>query len=508
MRHQQQPQQQQQHLSTPIHHNEIFSYVSNNLSQDSLHLDDYNYYYPQVANEDIASQVSLNDYFTIPEPTQSLANDDPAMFFAFNSYGNPGSFTTLPEESRAKSQASYRVRSKESFDANDIHMVGQDAFDIYGRSQNELITINDAKDWQDLNFVKADDVMYEFSDEEEDDDDWESNRLDDSMDLDETESHSSLRDEDHIADDYIDEEDIYSPSNEKYTSPASEVDDTRKLPQAINPAALEKEHHVTVSEMEDFKPQFQVNEIKYDLLPPTPRVVLPSQNLMEDDSMREEFEISEPEGIEAEEEEEEENEEPEPLAQEETMYEKVLHDRSFSTDSVTSVQQKPRAKKMKKEAPKPKEIKEAKDSKEEEHVCLINNPKTGKPCHKRFSRPYDLVRHQNSIHASKRSFYRCLFCEDDLRRKNNMDPVNDIVIDSNYRNSELSAENSQTQVTSTTVIKRLKNGPDAGQQYMSNKTFSRCDALTRHLRFRHGLGNTHVNAALDFAKNNVEFCEN
>lgn len=510
-------QQQQQLSSTPILHNEIFNYVSNQ-SQDSLNLDDYNYCYPYSNNDDISSQISLNDYFpTNTESSADQVNDEITISNVFTPYGNPNSFTTqnipLLEESRSKSTSSFRLRSNEDFLNNDILMIEQDSFDVYGKAaQNELITINESKDWQDLNFVKADDIMYEFSDDEDDDDDWESNKLDDSMDLDETESHGSLRDEDHNANDYIDEEDIYSPNNGSYSSPASEIDDTNKLPNVINPADLEKEPQLIINQFDDFKPEFQIKQIKYDLLPPPPPpVILPSQNgmLSSDDSiiMMHDCHHSEEEDEEDYEEEDDEDEIPIPKfntleRRDSDLYEKVLHDRSYSSDSTTSIQQKPKSKKVKKEIAKPKEIKE------EDHFCLINNPKTGKPCNKRFSRPYDLVRHQNTIHATKRSFYRCLFCEDDLRRKNNLDPINDIVKDADYRKSNFSSENAQTQVTSSTIIKKLKNGPDAGQEYMSNKTFSRCDALTRHLRFRHGLGNKHVILALDFAKNNVEFYDN
>ena len=148
------------------------------------------------------------------------------------------------------------------------------------------------------------------------------------------------------------------------------------------------------------------------------------------------------------------------------------------------------------------------DPKNEEHVCTIPNPKTGKPCLKRFSRPYDLVRHQNTIHASKRSFYRCMFCEDDLRRKHNLESVNKIVVACKYRNTQFSRDNSLTHITSSHNVKKIKSGALNNSGYLSNKTFSRCDALTRHLRFRHGLNNNQVVDAMDFAKKNVEYYDN
>lgn len=65
------------------------------------------------------------------------------------------------------------------------------------------------------------------------------------------------------------------------------------------------------------------------------------------------------------------------------------------------------------------------------HRCDLLLPSTGRPCNKIFSRPYDLVRHQDTIHASVRKTYICPLC-----------------------------------------------GPDS-------KTFSRTDALTRHIRVKH-----------------------
>lgn len=145
---------------------------------------------------------------------------------------------------------------------------------------------------------------------------------------------------------------------------------------------------------------------------------------------------------------------------------------------------------------------------EEEHVCIIPNPKTGKPCLKKFSRPYDLVRHQNTIHASKRSFYRCMFCEDDLRRKHDLESINKIVVTCKYRNTQFSRDNSLSHITSSHNVKKIKSGALNNSGYLSNKTFSRCDALTRHLRFRHGLNNNQVVDAMEFAKKNVEFYDN
>ncbi|KAK9371326.1 hypothetical protein V1509DRAFT_637003 [Lipomyces kononenkoae] len=49
------------------------------------------------------------------------------------------------------------------------------------------------------------------------------------------------------------------------------------------------------------------------------------------------------------------------------------------------------------------------------HRCTWINPATGKTCHKVFSRPYDLIRHQETIHASNRKTFKCELCGDDTK---------------------------------------------------------------------------------------------
>lgn len=66
------------------------------------------------------------------------------------------------------------------------------------------------------------------------------------------------------------------------------------------------------------------------------------------------------------------------------------------------------------------------------HKCTRVNPTTGKPCNTIFSRPYDLTRHEDTIHNTNREKARCELCNDD-------------------------------------------------------KTFSRADALTRHKKVKHGI---------------------
>ncbi|KAK3293357.1 uncharacterized protein B0H64DRAFT_444617 [Chaetomium fimeti] len=65
------------------------------------------------------------------------------------------------------------------------------------------------------------------------------------------------------------------------------------------------------------------------------------------------------------------------------------------------------------------------------HKCDRINPSTGKPCNTVFSRPYDLTRHEHTIHNAEKQKVRCHICSDE-------------------------------------------------------KTFSRADALTRHYRVTHG----------------------
>lgn len=84
-------------------------------------------------------------------------------------------------------------------------------------------------------------------------------------------------------------------------------------------------------------------------------------------------------------------------------------------------------------------------------------------CKKSFSRPYDLVRHTKTIHSKQKKLYRCLIC-----------------------------------------IKEL------GEVEGHKKTFSRGDALSRHIKLKHELkiGDESLRFAMKFAKDNVEYVEN
>lgn len=52
----------------------------------------------------------------------------------------------------------------------------------------------------------------------------------------------------------------------------------------------------------------------------------------------------------------------------------------------------------------------ARNSQAGPHVCERINPTTGKPCNTIFSRPYDLTRHEDTIHNAKKQKVRCALC--------------------------------------------------------------------------------------------------
>ncbi|KAF5543543.1 26S proteasome subunit RPN4 [Fusarium mexicanum] len=47
------------------------------------------------------------------------------------------------------------------------------------------------------------------------------------------------------------------------------------------------------------------------------------------------------------------------------------------------------------------------------HRCDRINPSTGKPCHTVFSRPYDLTRHEDTIHNARKQKVRCDLCTEE-----------------------------------------------------------------------------------------------
>lgn len=52
----------------------------------------------------------------------------------------------------------------------------------------------------------------------------------------------------------------------------------------------------------------------------------------------------------------------------------------------------------------------ARNSQAGPHRCERTNPSTGKPCNSIFSRPYDLTRHEDTIHNSRKQKVRCHLC--------------------------------------------------------------------------------------------------
>lgn len=575
-------------------YNAPFSYMSLNNSQDSF----YNEEADNRLEEFQPSPMSFRTYFDnfegiLSPVTTRPYQEDLASADLFTTYSNPDSY--MPSRpplddwadyaylsGRTKSQGSLMNTEPKMEDENqynpDVVMVSQDSYDVFGHPHHLIQDMSayqlDNKDFStpDINLLKPKELMFEYSDDEDEDDDYDVSRLDDVMDMDESNTPNSWKDDDiddYIKDDYnirsfdfndLPQLEIPSPPFEEY------------IPLSVNPADLEKKRSVEVNDEELYKPLFSTPTDQFDAnierLTPInvqiehPSIFLPTQDILEKKStslgtisplpsvpssplIDLDLDIEDLEKLEnpvepqssstsksstAEPNELELNENKklksvktyrQPRTSKklnlksnsETVKTQLIDDlnskdsRTIKDRVIATTATKKKTAKISKPTKSSKDhrVKEGKDS---EHVCMISNPKTGLPCHKVFSRPYDLIRHQNTIHATKRSFYRCLFCEDDLRRKKGLNPINSIVESADYRSSNFSKENAATQITSSQIIKKIRHGPDAGQEYLSNKTFSRCDALTRHLRFRHGLGDQHVSMALDFAKNNVEYLDN
>lgn len=55
----------------------------------------------------------------------------------------------------------------------------------------------------------------------------------------------------------------------------------------------------------------------------------------------------------------------------------------------------------------------ARNSQAGPHKCERINPTTGKPCNSVFSRPYDLTRHEDTIHNSRKQKVRCQLCTEE-----------------------------------------------------------------------------------------------
>lgn len=57
------------------------------------------------------------------------------------------------------------------------------------------------------------------------------------------------------------------------------------------------------------------------------------------------------------------------------------------------------------------------------HRCDQINNATGEPCNKIFSRPYDLIRHQDTIHAAVRKTFKCDLCVEQEKSFSRMDAL-------------------------------------------------------------------------------------
>lgn len=55
----------------------------------------------------------------------------------------------------------------------------------------------------------------------------------------------------------------------------------------------------------------------------------------------------------------------------------------------------------------------ARNSQAGPHKCTRINPSTGKPCNTIFSRPYDLTRHEDTIHNNRKQKVRCPYCREE-----------------------------------------------------------------------------------------------
>jgi len=55
----------------------------------------------------------------------------------------------------------------------------------------------------------------------------------------------------------------------------------------------------------------------------------------------------------------------------------------------------------------------ARNSQAGPHKCTRINPSTGKPCNTIFSRPYDLTRHEDTIHNRQKVKVRCQYCREE-----------------------------------------------------------------------------------------------
>jgi hypothetical protein len=78
------------------------------------------------------------------------------------------------------------------------------------------------------------------------------------------------------------------------------------------------------------------------------------------------------------------------------------------------------------------------------HNCMRINPGSGQRCSMTFSRPYDLTRHEDTIHNANKHKYRCPLCQDDktfsrkdalTRHFHHVHPESEYVLKRNTRKS-------------------------------------------------------------------------
>jgi len=82
-------------------------------------------------------------------------------------------------------------------------------------------------------------------------------------------------------------------------------------------------------------------------------------------------------------------------------------------DTAAKLQKHKREGHRQNEAPSASSNQALRNSQAGPHRCDRINPSTGKPCNSVFSRPYDLTRHEDTIHNARKQKVRCHLCTED-----------------------------------------------------------------------------------------------